>query len=234
MKDNKIEQNMFKQVIHDMKHTVQETNPLSVLPIKANAYDMKPDEFSLSHMVETDTRQEKVISSKPEPHLNTIMVKCKSTKVILPGQDLVQKIEYPDETENAVEPWEQNKNVNWPEPQLCTVKEGTVGIQNNSNEPVVLGKDVQLFRVRSTVEQDIMKDNEEDTYYKWEMPSLQKITELCVPRLEEIKFGDKVNVEARKLNENAHKSFIELFDKDLTGGYNNFYDKHCCKLNLVE
>ena len=222
MVDNEIEQNLFKKVIHihDRKITVQQTDPMSLLPIQSISSDQ-----SLSEDCSSIT-QTKIAAT---PMWKPITVNCKTIKVILPGHDITQVVKVPNDTVVAIEPWENNKNPDWPEPQLCTVKDNSITIRNNSPEPVILGKDVKLFRVRPTAEAD--EPNEENPFYNWKQPNLHKISAVTMPCLDEIKFGDKVDNEARELLENAHKTYADVFDKDLTNGYNDFYGKHRCQLN---
>ena len=51
------------------------------------------------------------------------------------------------------------------------------------------------------------------------------------PKIKEIKFGDKISTEAKELITNANDLFAEVFNKDLTDGYNDFYGRHRCQLN---
>jgi hypothetical protein len=185
LKDNKMEQNLFKQVIHihDRRITVPETDPISLLPIQAVKHDPSPslsllcpdDQHSepLQKKEEVPNHEKRVVTVKswiepcvvkPPQKWNSTMVKCKSIKVILPGQNLSQHVDIPEDTMVAVEPWEQNKNADWPEPQLCMVKNSSIEIMNISNEPVILGKDVLLFKVRPTVEHE--DPLETDSFYK--------------------------------------------------------------------
>ena len=222
LKDNKMEQNLFKLVIHihDRRITVPETDPITLLPIQAVKHDPSP---SLSLLCPVDQH------SEPPQNWNSTMVKCKSTKVILPGQNLYQHVDIPEDTVVDVEPWEQNKNADWPEPQLCLVKNSSIEILNNSNEPIILGKDVLLFKVRPTVEHE--DPSETDSFYKWEIPSLGKMTTQKHPETHEIKFGEEISTEAKELITNAHDVYDEVFNKDLSEGYNDFYGRHRCKLN---
>ena len=46
-----------------------------------------------------------------------------------------------------------------------------------------------------------------------------------------ISHNKKVSEVANKIIENAHERFHDVFNKDLTKGYNGFYGKHECHLN---
>ena len=116
--DNQIEQNLFKKVIHihDRRYTVQQTDPTALLPIQSIA----PDVPSINNMLHIDQSEDIL---KNTPVMKTLTVTCKSVKVILPGQSMIQNIKAPDNSVVAIEPWEKNKNPDWPEPQLCTVQD---------------------------------------------------------------------------------------------------------------
>ena len=112
LKDNKVEQNLCKQVIHihDRKITVPETNPSTLLPI-----------LEVNKAVQSSPHLSS--SNKQTMKGNSESISFKSVKVLLPGQDLHQDTSLDDGMVVTAEPWEQNKNHNWPEPQLCTVND---------------------------------------------------------------------------------------------------------------
>ena len=45
-----------------------------------------------------------------------------------------------------------------------------------------------------------------------------------------IKFG-QTEPKVREMLDIAHREFRQVFDKDLSGGYNSHFGKHVCKLN---
>ena len=122
MMDNKVEQDISRGIIHinDKQFTVQETNPLSVMPITPN--------FSASSN-------------------NSVLQNIKNTKVTLPGQNHLIKTDFREDTEVVVEPWAHNNNPDWPNPQLAKVKDGFIEVKNDSKEPVILQNDVKQIKV---------------------------------------------------------------------------------------
>ena len=287
MKDNRIEQNLSKGIIHlnDRKVTVPQTDFLSILPIQpittppnsslsaasAQTEDLLPSSqknespsaqtekpvplisnSQMNDILISNSQTNDVLISPSQtndvlispsqknhntpmktimaPRMKTIMVKCKSTKVILPGQDLLQNVDIPNDTIVAIEPWEQNKNCDWPTAQLCTVKNGEVLIKNYSKEAVILGKDVHLYKVRPTVEEVDDNESEENSYYSFPEPSLKTMA-ITTTFVNEIKFGEHITEDSKKLLNNAHNTYAAVFNKDLTNGYNDFYGKHRCRLN---
>jgi hypothetical protein len=75
---------------------------------------------------------------------------------------------------------------------LFAIKDGKrlpVRFHSTKLEPVILEKDVLLFRIRPTFEPTEIE--EEDSFYNWKQPTLQQMRAVNSPSLEEIKFGDK-------------------------------------------
>jgi len=77
---------------------------------------------------------------------------CKITesRTLLPGQILSLTVPFPDTDIVSVEPGMECSDADWPQPQLCTVRNGAVTIQNDNQLPVILGKDVKTLQVRTT------------------------------------------------------------------------------------
>ena len=66
------------------------------------------------------------------------------SRVLLPGQSQSVHVDKTDGTVVAVEPFEQNNNVSWPEPHLQSVENGKIQLTNSSNDTILLGKEVKL------------------------------------------------------------------------------------------
>ena len=213
-----MEQNLCKQVIHihDRKITVPETNPSTLLPI-----------LEVNKAVQSSPHLSS--SNKQTMKGNSESISFKSVKVLLPGQDLHQNTSLENGMVVTAEPWEQNKNHNWPEPQLCTVKNNSVRILNTSKEPIILGKDIKLLKIRAT--ENLEKPLKKKKFYKCGSLSQARTTNNREEEIREIQFGDDITKEALELLNKAHKDYQEVFDKNLQGGYNDFYGKHRCQLN---
>ena len=81
--------------------------------------------------------------------------------MLLPNQEIAVLVDRKDGTEVCVEPGLHN-DIEWPEPQLKTVKNGKVHICNNKNVPILLGKDVKTLQMRDTIEPEVNHG-----YYKY-------------------------------------------------------------------
>ena len=204
-KENGIEQDFSRNVIH-LRHrqvTVQPTDPISLLPTAPL--------LSSSSKVTNDSSS-KLLSFK--------------SRILLPDQEVSLKVEHEESSIVSIEPWERNKNSDWPEPELKQVTNGKIKLCNSSNKPIMLGKDVKFCKIRNTHNPVIQPPS----YYKYSQTAEAKANEneenLSVINLENINC-DK----AKEIIENCHSKFHEVFNKDLTGGYNGYFGKHECRLN---
>ena len=157
MKDNEIEQNLSKKTIsvHGGQHTVQETNPLSILPIEPIVQNETLEIVAKIPVAKGITVGQIPVAipvAQEETLKTNTLARFKSIKVVLPGQNLHQSVDISDDTVVTVEPWAQNKLANWPDPQLCTVKNKSIEILNKSPNPIILGKDVINIKIRPAVE----------------------------------------------------------------------------------
>ena len=205
LRDNGIEQDFVKNVIHldNRKFTVLPTNFTAIMPT-APLLDSK------QQVNKEKTSQ--LLSFKP--------------RILLPDQELVIPVEKEEGTIISLEPWEQNQNFSWPEPQLKTVTNGKITLHNNSNNPINIGKDVKVCKVRDTTETVVTPSS----YYSYtpKKNTEQTIDENCIAAisLENIKSS-----KAEQIIKKAHSKYGAVFNKDLTVGYNGAFGRHECRLN---
>ena len=239
--DNFMEQDLNRKLIHihNRKVTVQETNPMTLLPIQPV---LQMTESPVNEVVVTQPNPDdapkavEVVQEKPKatPEVKqpaSVLHSFKSMRVILPGQTVDLPVNAPDDELIAVEPWEKNKNPDWPQPQLCTVLNGQVQVLNETPEPIILSKDVQYIKTRTTV---LAAENQLHSFYSPRQPGIHNID---IPQrskcgsIKEIKQGEHINDDIKKMIDEAHHQHEAVFDKDLTNGYNDFYGRHRCELN---
>ena len=203
LKQNGIDQDFHRDVIHinNRAVTVQPTDPVSLLPIGP------------------------VISAplkvKQNPPQSLFSFK---SRILLPGQTEEVKVDQEDGAVVAIEPMETNKNSKWPEPRLQTITNGKLAFKNTSNDPIFLGKEVKQYRVRQTEEASVSDPN----FYPSYTPKLSNIHEDNTPL---ISVGDHVPENIKKLINDAHDKFKDVFNKDLSQGYNGSFGQHKCRLN---
>ena len=138
----------------------------------------------------------KNVNYNEKVQLKNSQVKCnlvhnKAVKVILPGQILTQSSQYPDGSVVAIEPWEQNLNPEWPEPQLCTVSKGKIEIANSTNDPIIIGKDVKIIKIRKT--EDFDNSNVPESFYELPKPNVIKPSPSeWILNMKEVKIGKNI------------------------------------------
>ena len=203
LKQNGIDQDFVRDVIllHNKAVTVQPTDPISLLP-----------------MAPIISNPAKVTTKSP----SNLLLRFKS-RVLLPGQSEEMDVPEEDGTTVAVEAMEQNNNTKWPEAHLQKILHGKLTIKNTSNDPIFLGKDVKLIRVWKT-EDETLNDPK---YYPGYSP---KLTNIIEDNISPISVGD-MPADVKKIIDDAHEKYKDVFNKDLSKGYNGFFGKHKCKLN---
>lgn len=148
--------------------------------------------------------------------------------VLYPGHDVTYKIEQEDASVVAVQPWFQNKCQDWPQPQLCEVKNGHISINNNTERPIILKKESPQVQIITTNE-TLSANNFPKHQTKHTIPMI------TISRIDEIQIN-KSNIDKMTLDyiDNVHKQFEDIFDENLTMGYNMKYGKHICHLNWAD
>ena len=157
------------------------------------------------------------------PTSSNIILKNNNVNVVLPGRTVQYPVPYPDQETVAVEPCFQNKNNNWPSPQLCKVSNGFISVQNYSNDIISLKNGNDKVQVRTFVENKFV-----------EAKCLS--TSISNPVLNEKYKNIQINSEGidskvvsfiKQINE----KYSDVFNEDLTEGYNMHFGKHVCHLN---
>ena len=153
---------------------------------------------------------------QPYSHLCTL----NSTKVLLPQQTLTVPVPFTDQHVIAVEPASNSPTPHWPAPQLCTIAGGAIKLHNDSNEPVLIGKDIKQIHIRPT---DTVPPATQPCSPPAQTPQHQQL-----PALPQ---GKSIPAEVISTINQLHLQFKEVFNKDLTQGYNGAAGPHVCKLN---
>ena len=153
---------------------------------------------------------------------NNMILKNNHINTVLPGQSVTYKVPHPDSQLLAVQPCHQNKQELWPPPQLCKVNKGFISVHNTTPDIISLKHGNDKVQARTM-----------DDHYDIE----PKCFSSFIPSGNEDKYKSvHINTEGidssvikyiREANEN-HK---EVFNEDLSGGYNMAYGKHRCNLN---
>ena len=204
MVDNNIQQDLSKGVIHlhNRKYTVEETNCHSILPIIPN----------LKNQVHT----------KP-PNL----IAFKSLRVLLPQQEYLVNTAYDDGCSIAVEPWAHNQNPNWPPHQILPVVNGCIKLCNNTEQPIILSKDVKQIKISEST----FESREENVEFERTTSPTMSSLFSNENYISDINISKNTDPKVRNLLDNAHTKYWSVFNKDLSEGYNDYYGVHRCQLN---
>ena len=154
-------------------------------------------------------------------HLNSVTAAVTS-KLLLPNQTAEIKTTLPENTTVLVEPRMEN-NSDWPLPQLQTVQNGKITIENQSSQPVKL-KTSHKVNLRRVEEHQPVANQQ-----------CHKFPELSVKLIKEEQ-ACTINTHAMSREENLTLQGImednqEVFDQNLKNGYNQAAGKHICSLN---
>ena len=233
--DNKMEQDLSRKLIHihDRKVTVQETNPISLMPIQPMLQSSGDDSSLIQQSLNKSPRgftkkdEDLLKPAHENTRLRSTLHRLKSLQVILPGQSATLQVDAPEDEVVAIQPWENNKNPSWPHPQLCTVRRGQVELKNETVNPVILKKDVQYIKILPTSSPSRTKEN----FYSSQRLSLNKILANEPDHIKEIRIGEVTEKEVEEELNKSHEIYKEVFNKDLSQGYNDYYGKHRCELN---
>ena len=141
-----------------------------------------------------------VLPIQPHNHL------CKITTAgtILPGQALTLTVPFSDNHVVAVEAGPDSPSAEWPTPQLCTVQQGTITIQNNSSTPIIKGKDLKVIQIRPTTTHT--ESNIIAVTTPLPLPTVQ-------PQIHHINFNTQgVSTETVLLINKLHHQYQQVFD----------------------
>ena len=156
---------------------------------------------------------------------NNIVAKNNSVKILLPGQSISYDIPHSEGQQVAVLPWYDNKSQQWPTPQLCQVTNGKINITNEQTEPINIKKEAPRIQIRPTSENDIGSIKHRQLSYNLPHTSHDKNTDKII--------FEKQNIEKEALDiiEKTHTLHSDVFDENLSGGYNQAFGRHVCELN---
>ena len=154
---------------------------------------------------------------------NNLLLQNNHISVILPGQSVQYPVPHQDSTTLAVQPWHQNKTA-WPTPQLCIVKNGHIRLKNDSPDPINLPKATKVqARTTSNTTPLVLTEPKMKSPPEPQEPAdntnLIKIS------------SDNIDPQIIKYVQDIHATYKDVFDEDLSKGYNHHFGKHIAKLN---
>ena len=149
-------------------------------------------------------------------------------KVILPGQSLKVPIPPTITTQQImIEPRLENDR-DWPNPQVIDVVDGHIDIQNNEDEPVIIGSDIHVVGISACDEVNLSQiKNIKHTHTE---------VKLRTTHIETVNKAINKNILSTQqitALENTHQEYQDVFNGEMTG-YNGFYGKHVISLQWAD
>ena len=146
--------------------------------------------------------------------------------ILMPGESTSIDVSMPDQ-QVLLEPY---KSEHWMQPQLASITNNKLSITNLSNQPITsVGKkkSVEKYKITTVQMQEITDHDTVD--HRLNVNSVvDKLTEPETIGL--IKFGE-TEPEVKHKIDSAHLQYKQVFSRDLTGGYNQHFGRHICRLN---
>ena len=161
----------------------------------------------------------------PTLPINSI-IEISEPAVILPLQEIPVKVPLEDDKVVFIEQ-SPGANTNWPTPQICTVKDNHINILNNTQEPVFIKK--HNIAVREVVEKYDL-----ETKLDYKMNTVKANDNNGLEHIEEIQTNKHrlTNDQQNRLDQML-KKHNQVFNQDLSMGYNHKSGPHFCKLKFA-
>ena len=180
-----------------------------------------------------------------------------SANVIYPNTPLIVQLDpskYLEGDTVIVEPRLENNNKMWPSPRVCSVNQGTCEILNDTDEPVIIGKDVHLISIKPTVPCPAESNTVHSPVlpraglvsYHWKGPA-DSLEGRAVLELEtkQQPSGNKnlefITVNSAKITDQLsdriktiHQDCKDVFDSNLSEGYNGAAGRHIVDLHWAD
>ena len=154
---------------------------------------------------------------------NNLVLQNNHINVLVPGRDLDLLVPHSDDTLLAVQACYQNKSQDWPKPQICSVKNGHILIKNDSQEPIAVKKNNVKIQVRTL-------SNVNPNLHPNVLPAKALDTNVDNTSLIEVNAENIDPKVIAKVNA-LHHTYKDVFNDDLSVGYNHRFGKHLCRLN---
>ena len=150
--------------------------------------------------------------------------------------NVVLPIEFKDDEFVYIEPRIENKVKEWPPAQLLPVKNGLISIENSTDKPVSIPKEVHLInvlKVETTPALDVLNQPSLCSTSSFSRDNLANIDKTAVNNAENIdvsKAPTNLQVKLRK----AHLQYADVFAPDLSTGYNGRSGEHFVRLQFAD
>ena len=167
----------------------------------------------------SETSKSLILPTEP----NNLLLQNSHLNVILPGQNIDLQVPHKDDTILAIQPWYQNQQQQWPQPQICSVKNGRISVKNNSIEPVHVKKATKV-QARTMIDPMIEQSK---PYMKTAL-----VNDTNKDNTAQIEINkDDIKPDIIEYINDINNTYKDVFNENLTTGYNHRFGKHIAKLN---
>ncbi len=161
----------------------------------------------------------------PTLPINSI-IEISEPAVILPLQEIPVKVPLEDDKVVFIEQ-SPGANTNWPNPQMCTVKDNHINIVNNTQEPVIIKK--HNIAVKEMIEKYDLNNK-----FDYKMNTVTANDNNGLKHIEGIETNkQRLNADQQNRLDQMLKKHNQVFNQDLSIGYNQKSGPHFCKLKFA-
>merc|ERR1712030_83847 len=160
-------------------------------------------------------------TARDEKRTKPPLINIKHNTILMPGDTTEIPIALPDQ-QVIIEAF---KATQWPPLQLATISNGICTLTNTTKQPVTLTakKSTQLKITPTTLT--------EVSHHQPRLSALKPLEKLTHAETIGLIDTSRADSKIKPILDSLHTQYSNVFDKDLTGGYNGYYGKPLCKLN---
>lgn len=172
-----------------------------------------------------ETNRMLILPTSASTPTNNLIVKNNHVNTVLPGQAILYKVPHEEHQLLAVQPCHQNRDERWPPPQTCQVTNGFISVTNSTDDIIKLKHGNNKIQIR-TMDMDNACNVEPKCFATLTFPIDGEIKYKSV---QINKNGIDENI--IKFLESTNEKYKEVFNEDLSKGYNMQFGRHICRLN---
>ena len=129
----------------------------------------------------------------------------------------------------SVLPWMETKVNNFPKLQIVDNKQGYVEIDNTTNEPIIIGSDLNVIGLRECIETDLAEIRQIPHTKRSFAKTNNHIDQINA----KIKETDILSEKQINMLKSLHNDYNNVFDGQLTG-YNHHFGKHTASIQWAD
>ena len=156
--------------------------------------------------------------------MSNMIIKNNHINVVLPGNTVQYPVPHPDDELLAVQPCFQNKQDTWPSPQICKVSNGFIDVLNDTNDILSLKNGMEKVQIRTLNDFTVNEPKCFATYTSEPNSNDEKHTKIHI---------NSANIDSEVIDfiRQTNEKYKNVFNEDLSNGYNMNFGRHVCNLN---